>query len=190
ANDALRQGTTGRTPAAILDPSRGPGVRSVRMPPIEATSSESSRSGTLGSATVMPAARAVLFTAALAHVLHDGFSDVQYVLLPLWATEFHLTLTGVGVLKAVYTAGMAISQIPAGLLAERWGERRLLVVGTAVTALWYLALSMGASGMLSLVGLLLVAGLGSGGQHPPPPSLLSRAYRNGPPPPAPRPPNL
>ena len=43
---------------------------------------------------MIPAARAVLLTAALTHVLHDGFSDALYVLLPLWATEFRLTLTG------------------------------------------------------------------------------------------------
>ena len=36
---------------------------------------------------------------------------------------------------------MALSQIPAGILAERWGERRLLVVGTAVTALGYLGVA-------------------------------------------------
>ena len=129
---------------------------------------------------MIPAARAILLTAALTHVLHDGFSDALYVLLPLWATEFHLTLTGVGVLKTVYTAGMALSQIPAGLLAERWGERRLLVAGTAVTALGYLAVAMGASGMLPLVAFLLVAGLGSGVQHPLASSLVSRAYETGP----------
>ena len=129
---------------------------------------------------MIPAARAVLFTAALTHVLHDGFSDALYVLLPLWATEFHLTLTGVGVLKTVYTAGMALSQIPAGILAEHWGERRLLVAGTAVTALGYLAVAMAAGGMLPLAGLLLVAGLGSGVQHPLASSLVSRAYETGP----------
>jgi MFS family permease len=129
---------------------------------------------------VIPAARAVLFTAALTHVLHDGFSDALYVLLPLWATEFHLTLTGVGVLKTVYTAGMALSQIPAGILAERWGERRLLAAGTAVTALGYLAVALAAGGMLPLMAFLLVAGLGSGVQHPLASSLVSRAYETGP----------
>ena len=129
---------------------------------------------------MIPAARAVLFTAALAHILHDGFSDVLYILLPLWASEFSLTLTGVGVLKAVYTAGMALSQIPAGILAERWGERRLLVVGTAVTALGYLGVATLASGILPLAALLLVAGLGSGVQHPLASSLVSRAYETGP----------
>ena len=129
---------------------------------------------------MIPSARAVLFTAALAHVLHDGFSDALYVLLPLWATEFHLTLTGVGVPKTVYTAGMALSQIPAGILAERWGERRLLVVGTAITALGYLAVALAAGGMLPLLAFLLVAGLGSGVQHPLASSLVSRAYETGP----------
>ncbi len=129
---------------------------------------------------MIPAARAVLLTAALTHVLHDGFSDALYVLLPLWAAEFRLTLTQVGVLKAVYTGGMALSQIPAGLLAERWGERRLLAAGTAVAALGYLALATSASGMLPLVGLLLLSGLGSGVQHPLSSALVARAYETGP----------
>jgi MFS family permease len=129
---------------------------------------------------VITAARAVLLTAALTHVIHDGFSDALYVLLPLWAAEFHLTLTGVGVVKALYTAGMAASQIPAGILAERWGERRLLAVGTAVAAVGYLAVALVAEGMLPLMAFLLVAGLGSGVQHPLASSLVSRAYESGP----------
>jgi MFS family permease len=129
---------------------------------------------------VIPAARAVLLTAALTHVLHDGFSDALYVLLPIWASEFRLTLTQVGVLKAVYTGGMALSQIPAGLLAERWGERRLLAAGTAVAALGYVAVATSASGMLPLVVLLAVSGLGSGVQHPLSSSLVAHAYETGP----------
>ena len=75
---------------------------------------------------------------------------------------------------------MALSQIPAGILAERWGERRLLVAGTAVTALGYLGVATLASSMLPLAALLLVAGLGSGVQHPLASSLVSRAYETGP----------
>ena len=129
---------------------------------------------------MIPAARAVLLTAALTHVLHDGFSDALYVLLPLWATEFRLTLTQVGVLKAAYTGGMALSQIPAGLLAERWGERRLLAAGTAIAALGYLAVATSANGLLLLLALLLVSGLGSGVQHPLSSSMVAHAYETGP----------
>jgi MFS family permease len=123
-------------------------------------------------------ARAVLLTAALTHVLHDGFSDVLYILFPIWASEFRLSLTEVGVLKAVYSGGMALAQVPAGLLAERWGERRLLAAGTAVTGLGLLTVAGTAGGVLSLALLLLAGGLGSGVQHPLSSSLVSRAYES------------
>ena len=53
-------------------------------------------------------------------------------------------------------------------------------MGTAVTALGYLGVATLASGMLPLAALLLVAGLGSGVQHPLASSLVSRAYETGP----------
>src|SRR5688500_3530693 len=61
--------------------------------------------------------RAVLATASSTHFVHDGFSDILYVLLPVWATEFGLSLVQVGLLRTAYTGGMALFQIPAGLLA-------------------------------------------------------------------------
>src|SRR5258705_7968091 len=83
-------------------------------------------------------ARAVLGTASGTHFIHDGFSDILYVLLPVWATEFGLSFAQVGLLKTLYTGGMASFQVPAGILAERRGEARLLVAGPAVTAAGFL----------------------------------------------------
>src|SRR2546430_9927661 len=77
----------------------------------------------------MNRARAVLGSACGIHFVHDGFSDILYVLLPVWAREFGLTFAEVGLLRTVYSGGMAAFQIPAGLLAERWGEARLLAAG-------------------------------------------------------------
>src|SRR5262249_54698985 len=74
-------------------------------------------------------ARAVLATACSIHFVHDGFSDILYVLLPLWANDFRLTFAQVGMIRTAYSGGMAAFQIPAGLLAGRWGERRLLAAG-------------------------------------------------------------
>lgn len=123
-------------------------------------------------------ARAVLGTAATAHFLHDGFSDILYVLLPLWAAEFRLSFAQVGVIRTAYTSGMAGFQLPAGLLAERWGERWLLTAGTAVTALGFVVASW-AAGFSPLLAVLLVAGIGSGVQHPLSSSIISKAYENG-----------
>src|SRR2546427_5683192 len=44
-------------------------------------------------------ARAVLATASGTHFVHDGFSDILYVLLPIWAQEFRLTLAQVGLIR-------------------------------------------------------------------------------------------
>jgi len=124
-------------------------------------------------------ARAVLAAACSIHFVHDGFSDILYVLLPIWASEFRLTFAQVGVIRTVYSGAMAAFQIPAGLLAERWGERRLLAAGTALTACGFIAAGM-VGGFLSLLAVLLIAGLGSGVQHPLSSSLVSKAYETGP----------
>src|ERR1700755_2404173 len=84
-------------------------------------------------------ARAVLEAACSIHFVHDGFSDILYVLLPIWANEFRLSFAQVGVIRTAYSGAMAAFQIPAGLLAERWGEARLLAAGTAATALGFIA---------------------------------------------------
>ena len=124
-------------------------------------------------------ARAVLATACSIHFVHDGFSDILYVLLPLWAAEFRLTFAQVGLIRTAYSGGMAAFQIPAGLLAERWGERQLLAAGTAVTACGFIVAGT-VGGFVGLLTVLLVAGLGSGVQHPLSSSLVSKAYETGP----------
>src|SRR5437867_3843074 len=128
--------------------------------------------------SVRSRARAVLAAACSIHFVHDGFSDILYVLLPIWASEFRLTFAQVGVIRTAYSGGMAAFQIPAGLLAERWGERRLLAAGTAVTACGFIAAGT-VGGFLSLLSVLLVAGLGSGVQHPLSSSLVAKAYETG-----------
>ena len=122
--------------------------------------------------------RAVLLAASTIHFLHDGFSETLYVFLPLWASEFGLSFSQVGLIRTVYTGGMSAFQIPAGFLAERFGERRILALGTAVTALGFIAAGW-AGGFVSLLALLLCAGLGSGVQHPLSSSIVSKSYEDG-----------
>ena len=124
--------------------------------------------------------RAVLATAGALHFVHDGFSEILYVLLPVWASEFRLSLWQVGFIRTAYTGGMASFQIPAGLLAERLGERRLLMLGTLVTACGFIAVAAGASGFVPLLLVLTLAGLGSGVQHPLSSSVVAKAYEDGP----------
>jgi MFS family permease len=124
-------------------------------------------------------ARATLGACGGAHILHDGLHDALYVLLPLWSQAFGLSLVQVGLLKAAYSGAMALFQVPAGILAERYGERLLLAGGTIVTGIGYLLLGY-AGGFAALLGLLVVVGLGAGVQHPLSSALVARAYEGGP----------
>src|SRR5258708_5453609 len=66
--------------------------------------------------------RRTMGVACGAHILHDGYTDLLYVLLPLWQAEFGLGYAEVGLLRALYTGSMAGFQVPAGALAGRVGR--------------------------------------------------------------------
>jgi MFS family permease len=116
-----------------------------------------------------------LATCCAVHTLHDGLSDVSYVLLPLLAQTFGLSLVQVGVIRGAHRAAMAAFQIPAGLFAERFGERNLLAFGTLLVGVAFLGLGY-APGFWAILVALFGAGLGSSVQHPLGSTLISRAY--------------
>ena len=61
--------------------------------------------------------RRVLSVACCAHALHDGYTDLIYVLLPVWQTEFALSYAALGALR-VY-----VSRLRALLPPLEDGER-------------------------------------------------------------------
>ncbi len=113
--------------------------------------------------------------AAGAHALHDGYTDLIYVMLPLWQAEFGLTYAALGLLRGMFVGAMASLQIPAGLLAERLGAAAVLALGTALAGLGY-CLAGASSGFVMLLGALLVGGLGASTQHPVASALVARAF--------------
>jgi len=119
--------------------------------------------------------RRVLAVACGAHALHDGFTDLLYVLLPLWQVEFGLGYAEIGILRALYAGTMASFQLPAGMLAERLGGPRLLAFGTALAGCGYAAAGAGGS-LAALMAALAVGGLGSSVQHPIGANLVARAF--------------
>ena len=120
-------------------------------------------------------AKRTLATCCTAHTLHDGLSDVTYVLLPLLAQAFGLSLAQVGLIRSAHRTAMAVFQIPAGLVAERFGERNLLAVGTAIAGTAFIALGY-ASGFWFILAALFLAGVGSAVQHPLCSTIISHAY--------------
>lgn len=123
-------------------------------------------------------ARATLAASCILHFLHDGCSDLLYVLFPVWAREFSLSFAQVGLLRTGYSGALALFQIPAGYLADRWGEPRILAAGTFLTAVGFFCVGT-AGGFVPLLVFLMIGGLGSSTQHPLSSSLVSRAYEAG-----------
>ncbi|MDQ7957119.1 MAG: MFS transporter [Pseudomonadota bacterium] len=117
----------------------------------------------------------VLWLSCVAHALHDGYTDMIYVLLPVWQAEFGLGYGALAVLRGLYGGTMAALQLPAGWVAQRIGTRATLALGTLLAALGYAAAGM--TGSLAGLGLALaLAGSGSSTQHPLASGAVARAY--------------
>jgi MFS transporter, FSR family, fosmidomycin resistance protein len=110
-----------------------------------------------------------------AHALHDGYTDLIYVLLPVWQKEFGLGYAELGLLRGLFSGTMAGFQIPSGLLAERLGAALLLALGTALTGIGY-CLAGASAGVGLLMAALFCSGLGSSTQHPLASSLMAHAF--------------
>ena len=119
--------------------------------------------------------RRALAVAGGAHALHDGFTDLIWIALPIWQAEFGLTYAAAGALRTVFTGTMATLQIPASMLAERVGPGLVLAVGTALAGLCYCLASIG-NGFWWLVGALLIGGVGAATQHPIGSAIVAHAF--------------
>jgi len=118
-----------------------------------------------------------LTLAGLNHALHDGYTDLIYVLLPIWQTEFALSYGLLALMRGLYAGAMAGLQIPVGRLAERIDGKTILVLGTVLSALGY-GLAGLSGGVIGLGLALALSGAGSSTQHPIASAAVSRAYGN------------
>lgn len=120
-------------------------------------------------------AKRTLAVAGTAHALHDGYTDLIYVLLPIWQTEFGLDYATLAAFRGVYAGTMAALQLPSGWLVERVDGRIVLAIGTALAAGGY-ALAGFTGSVAGLCVALVISGAGSSTQHPIASAAVSRAY--------------
>ncbi len=113
--------------------------------------------------------------AGAAHALHDGYTDLIYIMLPIWQSEFGLSYAALGALRSVFVGTMACLQIPAGIAAERFGAAAVLALGTALAGLGY-CFAGASTGFTMLLGALFISGLGGSTQHPIASALVARAF--------------
>jgi MFS transporter, FSR family, fosmidomycin resistance protein len=119
--------------------------------------------------------RKALLAACLAHVLHDGYTDQLYALLPVWQSEFGLSYAGLAVVRALYYGTMGGLQVPGDRLIARLSPRAALALATFVAAAGYLVMAL-PFGFPSLCIGLIIAGIGSSVQHPRASLLVTNTY--------------
>ncbi len=116
-----------------------------------------------------------LTVTGLNHALHDGYTDLIYVLLPIWQSEFALSYGVLAAMRALYAGAMAGLQIPVGRLADTINGRTILALGTALSAIGYVFAGL-SGGVIGLGIALTLSGAGSSTQHPIASAAVARAY--------------
>jgi MFS family permease len=113
--------------------------------------------------------------AGVAHALHDGYTDLIYITLPLWQAEFGLTYAALGALRSMFVGSMAVLQIPVSIVSERFGAAIILALGAAIAGLGYCFAGL-SSGFAILLAALLISGIGASTQHPIASAMVARAF--------------
>jgi MFS family permease len=119
--------------------------------------------------------RVLLGTITAAHFAHHTSNSLLNPLLPLIRDTFALTYTQSGFAVSAYSLSLGLSNGPIGLLADRVGSRKVIVVGLVFTGLVSVALAQ-AGDYAQLLVLLLALGIISGTYHAPAAALIARSF--------------
>jgi len=117
----------------------------------------------------------MLATITAAHFAHHTSNSLLNPLLPLIRDTFAMSYAQSGFAVSAYSLSLGLSNGPIGLLADRVGSRKVMVVGLVLTGLVSAAVSQAGSYGQLLV-LLLALGVISGTYHAPAAALISRAF--------------
>jgi len=120
----------------------------------------------------------VLVAVSAGWLLVVGTRFVLPTLLPTLTVEFGLSNTTAGLAITVSGVSYAATQFPAGLLTDRFGERRVLGGSLVVVVLGALLFTVASTFGVFLLSCA-VLGLGGGLYGPPQGSVLSNVFREG-----------
>ena len=117
----------------------------------------------------------LLLTISAGWLVSLGIRIVYPVLLPNIMTEFEIRFTGAGVLLSALWVAYAMMQFPAGLLADRIGEQRILLA-SLVSAMSAVVLILVAPAFWVFVGATILLGAGTGLYGPSRVTVLSDIF--------------
>lgn len=97
----------------------------------------------------------VLLAVAAGWFLSYGVRTMFPALIPFFRSDFQMSLTATGLLLTGLWAAYAVGQFPGGLLGDRIGEGRILVVSTTLSALAVMTVALSVTIELLFLGTIL-----------------------------------
>ena len=112
-----------------------------------------------------------------AHFLSHYLIYLLPPILPLLKADFGVGYAALGLIMTVFNVASGLTHVPMGFMVDRFGARRLLLYGVAVSTLAYVG--MGAFGSYTAMLILAaVAGVANSVYHPADYALLSASISN------------
>ena len=97
-----------------------------------------------------------LLVMTVTHTLTHVFGRIHLALFPVIRTEFSLSLQQLGVIAAIPPLCQALLSIPTGLLSDRFGAKRMILVSLSVAALGSLFASRTLNPVMLTIAVSLV----------------------------------
>lgn len=119
--------------------------------------------------------RVILTGFTTAHFTHHISNSLLNPLLPFIRDAFSLSYGQAGWLVSAFSMSLGLSNAPIGMLADRFGSRRVVVIGLFLTGVISVAVGLAGTYWLLLV-LLIVMGLIHGSYHAPASALMAGIY--------------
>ena len=116
-----------------------------------------------------------LVVMTLTHTMTHSFQNIHTALFPVLREEFMLTNQQIGVIASIPSLCQALLTIPAGLLSDRVGSKKMLLLAMGVACVGALMASMANSPTMLIIAVSLLY-LNTTVYHPPSYSFVSRSY--------------
>ena len=117
-----------------------------------------------------------LMVMTLTHTMTHSFQNIHTALFPVLRDEFMLTNQQIGIIASIPNLCQALLSIPTGLLSDRIGSKKMLLLAMGVACVGALTASMANSPLMLIVAVSLLY-INTTVYHPASYSFVSRSYK-------------